>query len=432
MVYMKEADMGSFGELVSRYAIIGAATAALYFANMSAIFLIWAAIYFGSNLLYVILLSRSPDDVSASKFSFFIVLNMISTTAFAALPIYLWTFDSLALKALALCGVGGNAMFVLWRHVQMTPNTFWEIILIAGSILFLGISTAVGSQNLSEMVIILTGTFGVALYYTFAHLSTIATHQNLIKARQTMAQSQKMEAIGRLTGGVAHDFNNILTIVKGNLELYRELETVSEKDAVVQEAHDASDRAVKVIAQLMAFSRQSTLQPRDIDLENLFGDLNQFLRPALPENIALTTLFPARKMSVWADPDQLSSAVLNLALNARDAMPEGGRIKVHVAPADDTSVVMGDPLSRGTYTKIAVSDTGTGISTKDLYRVSDPFFTTKPTGKGSGLGLSMVRGFVEQSHGGLAIESTAGRGTTVSLLLPSSKRIEAGPMPHDA
>lgn len=241
------------------------------------------------------------------------------------------------------------------------------------------------------------------------------------RAEEALVQAQKMEAVGQLTGGVAHDFNNLLTIISGNLQLLQE--RVAE-DAfttrLVSAAAGAAKRGAELVRGLLAFSRKQVLQPRAVNLGHTVAQVLPLLERTLGENIEVAMIRGKGLWEAMADPAQLESALLNLSVNARDAMPRGGRLTIETANVElDADDAAQDPeLRPGEYVMLAVSDTGTGMSAETLAHAVEPFFTTKPPGKGSGLGLSMVFGFAKQSGGHLKIYSEVGHGTSVKLFLP--------------
>ncbi|TQF29410.1 ATP-binding protein [Bradyrhizobium sp. UNPA324] len=240
------------------------------------------------------------------------------------------------------------------------------------------------------------------------------------ETEERLRQSQKMDAIGQLTGGVAHDFNNVLTVITGTIEIIRDgLADKPELAAIAQLIDDAAARGAEITSQLLTFARRQPLEPREIDVNALVVETVKLLKPTLGEHIEIETRLADDAWSAMADPSQLSSAIVNLAVNARDAMPGGGRLTLETAnrELDDTS---GDAV-RGAFVMIAVSDTGHGIPADIRERVFEPFFTTKGVGRGTGLGLSMVYGFARQTGGTVAVESEEGVGTVMRLFLPRSK-----------
>ena len=245
------------------------------------------------------------------------------------------------------------------------------------------------------------------------------TEQKRLQA--ALVQAQKMEAIGQLTGGLAHDFNNLLTVMIGNLAALEAREVPDpEITEYVGPAMSAARRGVQLIKRLLSFSRQQSLEPQTVDIADLVSGMLELIRRSLPESIVTDTDLAAHPLYVRVDPGQFENALLNFALNARDAMPEGGRLSLstrHVMVDDMTAELFG--VAAGEYARLVVTDTGFGMDEATLARVFEPFFTTKRVGLGSGLGLSMVYGFVHQSGGGLRLRSAPGEGTVVTMLLPA-------------
>ena len=251
-----------------------------------------------------------------------------------------------------------------------------------------------------------------------------------VEAESRLSQAQKMEAVGQLTGGVAHDFNNILQVIMGSLEIITitlkrgavdggNHEARALADRVTATAQRAARSAQRLIERLLAFSRRRPLAPATIDVHALIGEMKELIDRALGESIVFDTLLAADRTLVYADRSQLESVLLNLVVNARDAMPEGGRLVVETTNIDYRANCPAD-FTPGEYVLLNVADTGCGIAREHLHRVYEPFYTTKEAGHGSGLGLSMVYGFVKQSGGHIRIESEVGRGTSVSIYLPES------------
>jgi len=239
--------------------------------------------------------------------------------------------------------------------------------------------------------------------------------------QEKLRQSQKLEAVGQLTGGVAHDFNNLLTIIRGNLELAQNEVVESFPKDLIGEAIKASDRGALLTQRLLAYSRTQTLNPQPVDINVLIEEMMFLMERTIGENISISL---QKDPDVWIcsiDRSQMENALLNLAINARDAMPNGGEITITTLNATLTSTNLFEDLSSGDYISISLTDTGCGINNEDISRVFEPFFSTKAPSDGSGLGLSMVFGFASQSNGQVEIDSQIGHGTTVSMLIPRSK-----------
>jgi PAS domain S-box-containing protein len=249
-----------------------------------------------------------------------------------------------------------------------------------------------------------------------------AAAERLKATEEALLQSQKMEAVGQLTGGIAHDFNNLLTGIVGSLDLLQTRLTQGRTDnfaRYINAAMTSANRAAALTHRLLAFARRQPLIPKSVDANQLVVSLEDLLRRTIGETIDLEIVAPDHLWGTLCDPNQLESALLNLAINARDAMPDGGRLTIKTANARLDGVTAGSPaLSPGDYICIDVADTGTGMSAEVAARAFDPFFTTKPIGQGTGLGLSMIYGFARQSNGHVTIESKIGQGTSVRLYLP--------------
>ena len=230
-----------------------------------------------------------------------------------------------------------------------------------------------------------------------------------------------MEAVGQLTGGIAHDFNNILTVITGTIEiLAAAVEKEPQLAAITRMIDEAASRGADLTQHLLAFARKQPLQPRETDVNTLIIDTAKLLRPTLGEQIQIELVFADETCIATVDPNQLATAILNLALNARDAMPNGGKLilETGLVVLDESYANLQGDVRPGRYVLIAVSDTGTGIPAAILDKVFNPFFTSKGPGKGTGLGLSMVWGFVKQSAGHIRIYSEEGHGTTIRMYLP--------------
>jgi signal transduction histidine kinase/CheY-like chemotaxis protein len=285
---------------------------------------------------------------------------------------------------------------------------------------------------------VLLGIVGVLVWYFTrrAFLEVVATRNELAvknqqlveqisrreQAESELRQAQKMEALGQLTGGIAHDFNNMLAVIIGSVEIVQQRISKGEYrvDRFLQAANKAAERAVALTNHLLAFARRQPLLPEPIDANKMIAEMSYLLRSTLGEHIRTETVPAADLWPISADAHQLENAILNIAINARDAMPQGGKLTIETANAhlDAAYCEQNAELEPGDYVIISISDTGTGMTSEVASRVFDPFFTTKPIGKGTGLGLSQVYGFLKQSHGHVKIYSEVGSGTSVKLYLP--------------
>jgi signal transduction histidine kinase/ActR/RegA family two-component response regulator len=246
-----------------------------------------------------------------------------------------------------------------------------------------------------------------------------------VAAEAQVRQMQKMEAVGQLTGGIAHDFNNMLAIIIGSLDVAKRrlAHDLARAETCIDNALEGAQRAAQLTSRLLAFSRQQPLAPRVLDANKLVGGMSEMLRRSMGEQLKVETVLAGGLWATFADPGQLENAVLNLCVNARDAMPDGGRLTLETGNAhlDDAYASQHADVTPGQYVMVSVSDTGAGMPPEVAERAFDPFYTTKGVGRGTGLGLSQVHGFVKQSGGHVKIYSEPGVGTTVKLYLPRSQ-----------
>ena len=247
----------------------------------------------------------------------------------------------------------------------------------------------------------------------------------LMQAEEALRQSQKMEAVGQLTGGIAHDFNNLLQGILGALDVIKRRIAegrIGDLDPFLNGALDLANRAATLTHRLLAFSRRQPVDPRPVDFNELIGTVEELLRRSLGENINLSVAAGEDLWLVRCDGNQLENALLNLAINARDAMPDGGTMTIDTAnKVLDANQARQRDVSAGEYVCLRVIDTGVGMPPSVKARAFDPFYTTKPIGKGTGLGLSMIYGFVRQSDGSVTIDSEFGKGTSIEICLPRYK-----------
>ena len=265
-------------------------------------------------------------------------------------------------------------------------------------------------------------------------------HEARCRAEEQLRQAQKMEAVGQLTGGVAHDFNNLLTVIIGGLDMIeRQLPALGTSTATARIARaremalQGAQRAATLTSRLLAFSRQQALKPKPIDANRLLAGLSELLRGTLGEAVQIETVLAGGLWLAHADENQLENALINLAVNARDAMPGGGKLTIETANChlDEAYVAaVAEPVRPGQYVMIAATDTGIGMNSEALQRAFEPFFTTKAVGNGTGLGLSQVYGFANQSGGAVTVTSRPGVGSTFTLYLPRSD--QPGPAPAGA
>ena len=319
------------------------------------------------------------------------------------------------------------ALGSLWRQ-NMTQLDLWLMVVMSAWLFDVALSAVIGSSRYD------LGFYAGRLYGLMAAsfvlvtlLTGMARERRIVQ--QQLVQAQKMEAVGQLAGGIAHDFNNMLAVVIGNLDLA--IEKVKDRPTVetmLNEALESALRGAELVSRLLAFSRRQPLNLQTIDLSNAVEKLKSLLSSAVGGRVALEVVVPDDRLwPVKVDEVQLENAILNLCINARDAMPDGGRLTVEMSNFELESWFAAEypDLTIGKYVALSITDTGLGIPPDVVARVFEPFFTTKEVGKGSGLGLSMVYGYMKQSGGGIKIYSEVGLGTTVSLIFPIGARTAA-------
>jgi PAS domain S-box-containing protein len=265
-------------------------------------------------------------------------------------------------------------------------------------------------------------------FFTF---SQNITEQKRMQA--ALVQAQKMESLGQLTGGLAHDFNNLLTVIIGTLVTLQEHPPGAGRlGEFVEPALQSARRGAQLIKRLLTFARQHPLEPVMVDVARMIGDMGTLIRRSLPDAIAVSTDLPRAAIECMVDPAQLESALLNFVMNARDAMPEGGRLIIAARAVELGTGAAAFGVPPGAYAMIEIADSGCGMDAATLARAVEPFFTTKRFGRGSGLGLSMAYGLVKQSGGGLVLQSEPGQGATVRLVLPLCRRADEAALPPGA
>lgn len=338
---------------------------------------------------------------------------------------YLWMPVELMVQpdpAMMLSGAamfGSGLIYMIFRADRMAIQ-IWGEIAVVSAMFGVSLVQVLGDfpdplARVGVSVAVLT----LGIYFAITLIAARRARLEAELASRRSVQAQKMEAIGQLAGGVAHDFNNILTAVIGNLELYEAVPDPAERDRFVAESRAAAERAARLVQQLLAYSRKSPMSIAVHQAAALIEEVRMLTRRLIPSSIEVT-IAAEDPLPIAVDQAQFMTALVNLVINARDAMPTGGRIEITAR-----EVALGLPLVQpdgyqiapGRYVRIELADTGTGIAPEILRRVTEPFFTTKPVGQGSGLGLSMVEGFARQSHGALALSSGA-QGTRAAIYLP--------------
>lgn len=382
---------------------------------------IWSAIYLLGLWSHFVLLRPRTDGSTRNRF--LCIANFVFLSClYLAMPIYLMLGGDPFLSFCAALAVIAFAAFTLFRAEPPGYVVAFEVTLIWGLVVTAAFAFMPIGATPTEHILIAAMCIVPGVYYTIAVFATHKDRKELRLALQRNLEAQKMEAIGRLSGGVAHDFNNILAVVQGSLELYHEVSEGPEKDALVTDARAAAARASALVAQLLAFAQRAPLVACPHDARAIVEDLCTVAGRVLPSSIVLEHQVPQNQVFVLADATTLHAALLNLILNASDAMEGHGHLTVAVELADgpaDAAGTLPAESPQNAHVCFRVSDNGPGMTPEVARRAVEPFFTTKAVGKGSGLGLSMTMGFAEQSGGAMRIKTSAA-GTTVLLHLPLS------------
>ena len=415
-------DYGRPAEVVARLGLIAIAGGVLHVYAEYPLALPWVAavlllhVAFACFLRWRLPKARVVDTYIATA----IWTAMVA--AFLSVPLMLLLQDDVAMLFASAAGILCAFMFMIWRADGLIPMLVAQIAM--GAV----VCTVTLLHYLSEAsgpavrAVLIFSTLAVFLYFTQVIITAHVVRKARLGAAERSAQARKMEAVGQLAGGVAHDFNNILTAIQGNLELYSALSTEAEKAEVIENAHEAALRAAGLVQHLLAYARSAPMRPGLHPVAGIFAKVEQLSRRLIPTSVALEFDPGPEGQEVSVDDTQMITALINLIVNARDAMPQGGTIALSARPLPVQRALQcddGASLPRGDYLAVEVANTGPGIPADLRDKVFEPFFTTKPVGEGSGLGLSMVSGFVRQSGGGTLLQ-TGPEGTRIGLILPSS------------
>lgn len=370
-------------------------------------------------------LHRTAEKPSRGVFVMVLVINVLISVLFYTLAVSVWVMDGLLYQYGAMGLLVGAMM-----HTLLIRSRVWQVVvchMLVNAIAFLLMSVTFfvgdfsGAERFSSAMVA-----GCMLTY-FVVLTWEATrlHREHRITAKALERSHKMEAIGTFSGGIAHDFNNVLNVVIGNLELARHPENPYDQKQLLEEAHTAALHGAKLTEQLMSLGRSKDTVLTHVDVSNVIADARALLQRVLPANISLSVLEDSFLPILFVEESTLHASILNLGLNARDAMSKGGEIVVEARLVPYLSVprdgVIAAPSGPSSFVCVSMSDTGTGIAAKNVPRVTEPFFSTKGDSGGTGLGLTMVAGFVQRSGGALHIESTDGNGTKISIYLPVAR-----------
>ena len=418
---MVEADIGSKTELALRFGVVGLGGIFMTWASARPEITLWLATFLLTNGYYSWRLSRIKAPVSWSTYAQLKLLFMISVTLYTSCAIYVFLLGTPAYVTLAMAALIAQALFNISRHRQSNTLVFYDTVVVALTGMFFGLSSIEKANGgFAEEMVIIIATVGVCSYYVIAQIRKIQIHDALRASRQEAVQTQKMRAVGQLTAGIAHEFNNLLTVIRGNIELAQLAQGTLDSQERLADAIAAADRADALTSQLLSLSRKAHLNAETVDLTKFWQRFGGTIQRIAPATMTVRIEADPVAKTLYCDPNQLEAALIKLIVNARHALAGQGNVWLgsRLATPDECSRFGLAPA--GSYVVISVRDDGPGIPAENLPKVIEPFFTTRGVGQGTGLGLPMVKGFCEQSGGGFTINSTD-QGTTVLMAIPINR-----------
>lgn len=411
LVASDAADMFDF---CVRVVLISLSAVALYFATGYAEILIWGAGYAGLEFLNMRCIRRTKTPVTYLRFSLLAALSIVSILWVGAMAAYLSIIDDGDFLFLGCCICVGMGLYVLTNHGSFGIAALIDMTAVALTAAGVIGATIYHAPTQSVGVAIGIGGTAVLIYFINCFRKMTIDRLALQESHNVLAHDQKLRSLGQLTSGVAHDFNNLLTVISGNIELALLNDSNLEQRARLAEANHAAHRGAALVAQLLAYSRKSSLNAQNVSSLEILNRIEEIADRVAPAGIQTQVDADGDQAVLLVDPGLLETAILNLLINARDALEGGyGHILVRTNLMNDARQLA-----------ISVEDNGPGMDASTMERATEPFFTTKGPGKGTGLGLSMVRGFAEQSGGSLVLSNRAGGGLVASILLPVAAHTE--------
>jgi signal transduction histidine kinase/CheY-like chemotaxis protein len=425
--FLRSAEEPSGSEFLTRvFLAVGAVSTAWLLLGLW-VLPVWILGYYGLVWIEKVLLLTFPEADSIWFFGVLIATAAMTASVFVFLPYYLWLQPNLLYKFGAIVLLVGGSLNVFLVRARVWQVTTAYVIPFGACFIAISLTFYEPPNGGVKFVAALVIALAMVGYFLIAVVESHGLQKRLAQTRDQLSHAQKMEAIGNVTGGVAHDFSNLLSVVRGNLEALRRQDNLPDQaQQAINESILACDRGAGLTRKMLAIGRRAELQPARLDPHRVLVDTLTLCRPVLPANIAIETISAAEDLAVVVDASSLQTALLNLVINARDAMPNGGRLKLSCTPCTPDSCNLVD-MGPGDFLKIEVQDTGHGIPKDIIDRVFEPFFSTKPLDDASGMGLAMVHGFVRQSGGTVSIESEIGLGTVVALYLPASSKTSTAP-----
>lgn len=420
---IKSSEAEHYRKFAGTYAVVILLGLTLFLTYDAAFFLYWSVAFVVFRAQWLVSLWNLPSQVGRLQLIWLVISLCLTLCVSVSIIIFFFSHQTenmlpLGLLSWSLMGIS----LLSTRTDDLLLCSCYTVFLLA-TLSTMPIFCLLQGIPLEHWLIVTSMTVLVMVSFVSLLRLTRTSRNELRMIRDAEVAKRNLQSLGQLTGGVAHDFNNLLTIIKGNLGLYRELGGVEDADKAIllSEVESATDRAAALTSQLLVYARNSALTPERVDMTEVIYALRPLIQRLLPATHRLSIIAPGQPLWVEVDEKKLSNVLLNLVTNARQAMENGGDISIQLESRPrPTSGRLASALSDGFYVVVGVWDKGSGIPDHLLHRVVEPYFTTKPMGQGTGLGLSMAMGFAEQSGGGLNIMSEEGVGTTVELWFPRS------------
>ena len=402
-------DVADKGDFITRMSLILICAVALSLAIAEPVILIWGIIYVVLDVSNFLLIRHTPRPVSRVRFAFLLLMSLLAVIWFGGMAVYLSFVQDGRYLFLGLCVCAGLALYCLTNHQAFGIAASIDVAAVVVTGLGISFATFLNAQTTSTGFAALVAGVSVLIYFVMCVFKTIKDRIAMRAREDARAHDLKLRSLGQLTSGVAHDFNNLLTVVGGNIELAAIRTRDAEMRVCLEEARLAAERGASLVAQLLAYSRKSSLNAEQIDSARVLARIRKIAARAIPAGINLKVDMTGDHARLMVDVGLLETAILNLLFNARDALDgQYGNVCIRT-----------ELRAGGGILAITVSDDGPGMSPATLQRATEPFYTTKGPGEGTGLGLSMVKGFAEQSGGSLDLRNRPDGGLQASILLPA-------------
>lgn len=413
------ADFGDRLELVVRYTAVSTSGVLIAIALRTAIPLVWLVAYLGTQALYWHFARRSArTDIPPRLFRITSLIALVSGVVFVGLPLYLLSLEDVTARLAGSFALAGRVLFTLGRDAPGLDSIRFDCVVFAVSVAVILVLFLPLAESPMQRAVGISLGLAITTYYAATSLASYRRSKRQKEAWERDVEAQKSRALGQFVGGVAHDFNNKLTAIKGHLELLDLLEDPKDREAALSASQEAASAAAETVRRLLAAGGRARLRPESIPLGPFLCELNDRLRRVLDPRVTVFVEAPEHDLAAYADRDMLETGLVQLCLNAQDAMVDGGRVRLRAlrrAEAPDGAA------ASPPFVVIEVLDSGPGVEEAALGKLAEPFYTTRPMGSGVGLGLSAVDGFAEQSGGTLTLRNAPAGGLSVELYLPAAE-----------